>query len=186
MKPVTILFWLSLAGQLVSVDARALHKKSATKEIDTTKNMIRKAEEEATVVIDNTTNQLRLRKTGDGSSAKGEDGSLPKNNALLKSGNSLRVSENEDYDDEDYNYVAPIINIKFKRSAEDNRTNRLEKEDASDSSSSTEELLKDPSSSNSNNSSKSLYVRSNSSLTKSHRRKNRRRKQQNQQKKNIS
>jgi hypothetical protein len=184
MKPVTILFWLSLAGQLVSVDARALHKKSATKEIDTTKNMIRKAEEEATVVIDNTTNQLRLRKTGDSGSAKGEEGSLLKNNALLKSGSSLRVTENEDYDDEDYNYVAPIINIKFKRSAEDNRTNRLEKEDASDSS--TEELLKDLSNSNSNNSSKSLYMRSNSSLTKSHRRKNRRRKQQLQQKKNIS
>jgi hypothetical protein len=185
MKPVTILFWLSLAGQLVSVDARALHKKSATKEIDTTKNMIRKAEEEATVVIDNTTNQLRLRKTGEGGAAKGEEGSLPKNNALLKSGNSLRVTENEDYEDEDYNYVAPIINIKFKRSAEDNRTNRLEKEDASDNI--TEDLLKDPSNSNnSNNSSKSLYLRSNSSLTKSHRRKNRRRKQQLQQKKNIS
>jgi hypothetical protein len=163
MRTVIFMF-LSMLVHL-RVDGRAMLKHS---DIDTTKNMIKKAEEDNKLVIDNTTNQLRVRKTADTAQ---KDGKVPKNNALLKSGSRA------DYEDDDYDYVAPIINIKFKRSAEDNRTNRMEK---TETNSRGDELL-DVKRMNS----RPLEVRSNSSLTKSHRRKNRRRKQK-QQKENIS
>ena len=166
MKNVTFLLTsfvvvvVVVVSQLGCVDARPMAKLS---EIDTTKNLIKKTEEDTTVVIDNTTNQLRVRKT-DANTL--EEKKEPKNNALLKSGGSRDADS--DYDDDDYDYVAPIINIKFKRSAEDNRTNRIEKVDNSQ-----EEVHSLQGSTNS----QPLEIKSNSSLTKSHRRKNRRRKQ---------
>jgi hypothetical protein len=159
-------------------------------EIDAAKNMIKKAGDDATLVLDNSTNQLRVRSKTAPSSDGGDDETkkkVLKNNALLKSGNT---SDGDDYEeDEDYDYVAPIINIKFnkrsaadnnikfnKRSAADNRTNWLAKAD---------EESKDDDDISIN--SRPMERRSNSALTKSHRRKNRRRKlHQKQQKDNVS